>query len=135
MGETPSNERNISTLASSGSKIDLCSLPSQVPVAEAYIGDVYDLCLNMYYSLKSHLLKNSEWGAVVYLASSEYGRNGFGISSENGVYFTGGSALGTRNYLNNGTQSSTGNTYGVYGLRGGSSEDRKSTRLNSSHAT
>ena len=56
--------------------------------------------------IKSHMLKNSEWGAVAYLTESKYGRNGVEVERQ-------GSIL-------NVNQSSTGNETGIYDLSGGS---------------
>lgn len=56
------------------------------------IGEMYDLSQRLTYkgnpygfneTVDSHLLKNSEWGAVAYLAHSKYGRNGTKISINN----------------------------------------------------
>lgn len=72
--------------------------------------------------LESHMLKNSEWGAVVYLTESKYGRNGQEVTmNDTGTnYFTGG---GENNaYITNTTQSSTGNVYGIYDLSGNAYE-------------
>ena len=64
-----------------------------------------------------HLLKNTEWGAVAYLAESKYGRNGTEISMSDAYLVTGGG-----DYASNVSQSSTGNIYGIYGLSGGPAE-------------
>ena len=64
-------------------------------------------------NLNSHMLKNSEWGAVVYLTESKYGRNGKEI--ENNERNSTGS-------IANIGQSSTGNETGIYNLNGGASE-------------
>lgn len=94
----------------------------------------------------SHLIKNSEWGAVAYLTHSQYGRNGNEISI-NGCtgFITGaGRGIGTNTIYNstyaveestglpkaeqqyNGNigkaSSSTGNLYGIYDLSGGAME-------------
>ena len=66
--------------------------------------------------LNSHMLKNSEWGAVAYLTDSQYGRNGVEVE-ENLGYIT-----GNGNIEINTKQSSTGNIYGIYDLSGGASE-------------
>ena len=72
-------------------------------------------------SLNSHMLKNSEWGAVAYLAESKYGRNGTEIIlNSNNSYYTGGGS-GTA-YISSTKQSSTGNIYGIYDLSGGAFE-------------
>ena len=65
------------------------------------------------------MLKNSEWGVVIYLTESEYGRNGNEME-KNDTIITGG---GTENaYVANALQSTTGNIYGVYGFRRGGYE-------------
>lgn len=60
------------------------------------IGDIYNLTRNLtnennIYGLKSddtdsHMLKNSEWGAVTYLTQSSYGVNGQDVIMANDVY-------------------------------------------------
>ena len=63
---------------------------------------------------ESHLMKNSEWGAVAYLTHSQYGRNGNEVSINNSSSFitkSGGDVA-----------SSTGNIYGIYDLSGGGYE-------------
>ncbi len=40
------------------------------------IGDSYTESESMYAEYNSHLMKNSEWGAMVYLSHSSFGRNG-----------------------------------------------------------
>ena len=73
-------------------------------------------------NLESHMLKNSEWGAVAYLTESKYGRNGTEVTINNNgeTYFTGG---GDNNaYVTNTPQSSTGNVYGIYDLSGNAYE-------------
>lgn len=95
---------------------------------------------------ESHLIKNSEWGAVAYLTHSQYGRNGNEISVNRCTgYITGaGRGTGTNTIYNstydveestglpaadqqyNGNigkaSSSTGNLYGIYDLSGGAIE-------------
>ena len=61
----------------------------------------------------SHMLKNSEWGAITYLAHSAYGA-GINDSYTNKSYAYNGS-MGV-------LSSTTNNIYGLYGLSGGASE-------------
>ena len=71
----------------------------------------------------SHLIKNSEWGAVTYLSYSKYGTNGRKIeNNNNSQYITGGSNNEKSVYVTNINQSSTGNATGVYDLSGGAWE-------------
>ena len=86
------------------------------------IGNCYTVSQNYAPDLKSHMLKNSEWGAVAYLTESKYGRNGEEVSINNNgkTYYTGGGA--EKAYINNVLQSSTGNVYGIYDLVGNAYE-------------
>ena len=126
---------NSSSYGGDGTKIKI------VPTVRSYvgidIGTIYTNALNYDTTKDSHLMKNSEWGAVSYLTHSQYGRNG----NENEVsinrcsdYITGmGSGDSTYSYSDatseqkyDGTKgqlaSSTGNIYGVYDLSGGAYE-------------
>ena len=78
------------------------------------IGNMYTVSKNYEPDLKSHMLKNSEWGAVAYLAESKYGRNGTEITIGNVI--TGGGE--EKAYIENAEQSTTGNVYGIYDMRG-----------------
>ena len=105
----------------------------------------------------SHILKNSEWGAVTYLAQSQYGRNGTEISINNyyttfmeepyrenvtGVYAEGSEYwmndnLGDESawYTSIGQDgSSTGNKTGVYDLNGCAGERTACYISNGSYA-
>ena len=82
----------------------------------------------------SHMMKNSEWGAVAYLTQSKYGRNGKEIDiNDSRSFITGNgggstsasSASGTINAYNTvkGVKASTtGNVYGIYDMSGGAME-------------
>ena len=86
------------------------------------IGNVFTNSQNYNTTLKSHLMKNSEWGAVVYLTESKYGRNGTEVTINNNgtTYYTGGGSGTT--FVNKPNQSSTGNIYGIYDLSGNAYE-------------
>ena len=86
------------------------------------IGNVFTVAKNYNQTLSSHLMKNSEWGAVAYLTESKYGRNGTEVTINNNgsTYYTGGGSGIT--YINNTNQSSTGNIYGIYDLSGNAYE-------------
>ena len=97
------------------------------------IGHIYTSAINYLPDLKSHMLKNSEWGAVAYLTHSKYGRNGTEVTiNNNSNYLTGNagdtidaSSSTTTNAYNTekgALASSTGNVYGIYDLSGGASE-------------
>ena len=77
-------------------------------------------------STDTHMMKNSEWGAVAYLSHSQYGINAeVGINS-NSSYTTGagnGTTYGTPGTGENTyPQSTTGNISGVFDISGGSFE-------------
>ena len=88
------------------------------------IGNMYTVSQNYAPDLKSHMLKNSEWGAVAYLTESKYGRNGTEVSINNNgtTYYTGGGAEKAYTTAENVLQSSTGNVYGIYDLSGNAQE-------------
>ena len=71
------------------------------------------------------MMKNSEWGAVAYLAHSKYGLNGdeIGINTNSryktGIGNNGGSAYNTDVGKNSST---TKNVYGIYDMSGGAYE-------------
>jgi hypothetical protein len=85
--------------------------------------------------IDTHMMKNSEWGAVTYLSKSTYGQNGNEIWINNSqTYTTGcaGSSVSASAYdgcqysyeTANGVQASTtGNIYGIYDLSGGTWEE------------
>ena len=90
--------------------------------------------------VNTHLMKNTEWGAIAYLAQSKFGnadiwsnnyydtiggtKSGYAARSMDDTGF--GSEVGTTTYLwntDNGKRASTtGNVYGVYDMVGGASE-------------
>ena len=83
------------------------------------IANCYENSFNYDRAKESHLMKNSEWGAVAYLAHSKYGRNGVAISSNNvSSCITGGSTTESTVYGTNANMSTTGNAYGIYDLSG-----------------
>jgi len=91
-----------------------------------------------------HMLKNTEWGALAYLAQSQYGRNGteisvnesekritgagrgIGTETDNPIYNSRYSTDPTSDQKYNGKigklSSTTGNIYGVYDMSGGAYE-------------
>ncbi len=119
-----------------GDTVRAVSKPSQYSWSYIILSNCFDNSLN--YSTventgaNSHLMKNSEWGAIAYLTQSEYGRNqneieinsycknttnfakltGVGGNDENSKY----------NTVNGMNASTTGNLYGIYDLSGGNWE-------------
>lgn len=71
----------------------------------------------------SHLIKNTEWGAVAYLSHSVYGINGKITANNNSSYMTGYSGTSSEYNTTEGyTSSTTGNITGIYDMSGGAQE-------------
>ena len=97
------------------------------------VSNIFDVCKNYNTSLNSHMMKNSEWGAVAYLSRSSYGKNGEIWINNSSSYITGsagnsasaGSNVGTTTDYTS-TQgvnaSTTGTVYGIYDMSGGAYE-------------
>ena len=89
---------------------------------------------NLKMTLDSHMMKNTEWGAVAYLAESKYGRNGTEIAINNSSSYITGTSGGSANASSSATTyvyndatngvlaSTTGNVYGIYDMSGGAYE-------------
>ena len=84
----------------------------------ATIGDQYTSAKAYSTTLNSHMLKNSEWGAVAYLTESKYGRNGEEVTQNTDSSYK----TANGNFMNNQKQSSTGNKTGIYDLSGGTTD-------------
>ncbi len=127
-------EKNTNTVGTTGDDIttkNVKVLPNVQSWRYISVGNAFTNCLamndneNIYgitSAVDSHLMKNSEWGAVAYLSASQYGItptiNDSG-KTESGKYtaYTGG-----ENYSAQLTQSTTGNITGVYDMCGGAYE-------------
>ena len=125
------------TLTESGYSTQKISYPVFKPLTYAYniisTGDSYTIAQEIakatnFYGLESsqtdsHMMKNSEWGAVAYLTQSKYGRNGTEVTinskdvngSKNIRAVTGYSGSSTPNGVD---ASSTNNKSGVFDLSG-----------------
>ena len=96
--------------------------------------NVYNMRENAEYGFTSgidtHLMRNSEWGAVAYLSASQYGK----VPTMNNIYesyqedsttkyhaYTGGGKT-AGDYITNKSQSTTGNETGIYDMNGGAWE-------------
>ena len=101
-----------------GSSTKIKVQPGVTSLRNITIGDMYTYARAYSDDLNSHMLKNSEWGAIAYLTYSQYGRNGTQLDvNENSNYITANGDI-----EENANQSSTGNVYGIYDLSGGASE-------------
>lgn len=87
------------------------------------VNGMYQLAQNITFgenvTINSHMAKNSEWGAIAYLAQSQYGVNGQKIVKNNNGSITGGTSNEKIIYTTNKGQSTTNNAYGVYDMSGG----------------
>ena len=121
--ETSSVEGNSDSISGDNTTTKTVKVqPGEASWRNITIGNMYTNAYNYARELESHMLKNSEWGAVAYLTESKYGRNGTEVTQNtNEDYLTGGGE-GTAYAETNTNQSSTGNVYGVYDLNGGAYE-------------
>ena len=112
----------------SGTSSALMSVPGVKGATKITVGNMYKISRAYDTEKESHMLKNSEWGAVAYLTHSQYGRNGHEIDNNN-TSITGCGSGSTSAPLNTGIvyeyntvvgakASSTGNIYGIYDLSG-----------------
>ncbi len=133
--EASMNETNENTTANNNVTTKTVKV---LPNAETWryinVGNVFMNCLNMnradnIYGLSqgktdSHLMKNTEWGAVAYLAASQYGvvptiNNKHEDNAASNIYHE---WAGGQNYVANVSQSTTGNITGIYDMCGGAWE-------------
>ena len=152
---------NLTTNAgnTSATQIRVVSKPSVTSWRAIEQSNIYVNCENMYPTLNTHEMKNSEWGAVAYLTYSPYGRNGEELEVNECYDFYTGAGPGygwyeysetnvtnesgdttayafDETYAWNTTQgklaSTTGNIYGIYDMSGGAYE-RVASYVNNGH--
>jgi hypothetical protein len=116
------------------------SKPLQMPIDSVNFKTLFDTAFNFNRDMESHMMKNTEWGAVAYLSHSRYGINKE-INVNNSCEYTGysstlpinqsifpeGFEAGTDemlpyNYEIGYLASTTGNITGIYDMSGGSYE-------------
>lgn len=100
--------------AGATSSIRAVSKPNVSSWRNITIGNAYSNSYHYNRQADSHMIKNSEWGAVAYLAQSAYGRDGIEITKNDSTTYT----TGTGGV----SASTTGNESGVYDLNGGAYE-------------
>ena len=134
IGKYESSRKDAGTTASEqGTSTIMKVQPGVSSFRGGKIGDLYTYAKAYSKELQSHMLKNSEWGAVAYLTYSKYGRNKTEVTiNNNSNYLTGNagnsvseSSSATTNAYNTEKgvlASSTGNVYGIYDLSGGAYE-------------
>ena len=101
--------------------------PGVQSLRDMIINDQYKAGLNATYgegvNLNGHMIKNSEWGATIYLGHSKYGTNKKKVEqNKSPEFYTGGTNTVEQIYTTNKTQSTTHNATGVYDLNGGAWE-------------
>ncbi|MCL2859390.1 MAG: type II secretion system GspH family protein [Oscillospiraceae bacterium] len=104
------------------STIKAVSKPGVSSWGNITIGNCYTNSLNYDTTKYSHLIKNSEWGAVAYLTHSQWGRNGTELTINVNISYITGGGTGTAYATANTAQSTTGNPTGVYDMSGGAGE-------------
>ena len=129
-----------------GSSSDLTILPGKESLRNLNVKSMFNLAYDYERSLESHMMKNTEWGAVTYLTYSPYGKNSKVRINNNSSRLTGYAAVneptcgytetneecnkyGTGDSINKpyNTEtgylaSTTGNITGIYDMSGGSHE-------------
>lgn len=122
-----------------GSSTNLSVKPGISSLREMTINEQYQLAKASTFGenvdLGSHMAKNSEWGATVYLAHSQYGTKGKKVERnlsgpnysgdtlvEGNHYYTGGTEQLQDIYEANKLQSTTHNATGIYDMNGGAWE-------------
>jgi len=138
------SSRSDAEIDSIGESTTLKVVPSVKSWVSTTIGEMYTYAKAYNTELKSHMLKNSEWGTVAYLTHSQYGRNGNEIAVNQCSELITGAGPGTgesniynSNYAYNASNfettysyttaqgkksSTTGNEYGIYDISGGAWE-------------
>ena len=110
-----------------GTEESISVKPGEISLRKMTINEQYKSAINATFgekiNIKAHMVKNSEWGAIVYLSHSKYGINGAKVErNTNSALKTGGNTTKLKIYINNKNQSTTHNAYGVYDMSGGAWE-------------
>ncbi len=109
----------------SGSGDNISIKPDEVPLVDQDLKTQYNLAFNMKNDSKfgwenatvdTHMAKNIEWGAIAYLTQSKHGKNDTLLT--NNEHLTGRGIY----YSSSLSQTTTGTIYGIYDIRGCSSE-------------
>ena len=127
----------VAKFETSGTDSEILIKPNQISKYEKTLAIMFEKAYNYNRELDSHMMKNTEWGAVAYLAHSKYGINkevGFNNYNEGergGKLMTGcgaepnASVSATCTPYNTASgklASTTGNITGIYDMNGGASE-------------
>jgi len=127
----------ISTVESEKNEVDVTKVivkPNTYSWRTNTVKNFFETMYNYNRSLDSHMMKNTEWGAVVYLSHSKYGIGKEIAKNNYNGYMTGCGSAGVvegQNYSDtcdgyttvNGFQANTtGNITGIYDMNGGANE-------------
>jgi hypothetical protein len=132
-GSTELNGIWVSKFEVTGSTSAITSKPNVNSLRSTTVGSFWNALKSYDTSDTSHMMKNTEWGAVAYLSASIYGKNSEILKNNNSSYLTGcggvsSSTSGSSSCLNQfGTvvaypQSTTGNISGIFDMSGGTWE-------------
>lgn len=136
----------IGKFEATGTESNLTVKPGEASLRNMTVNAQYQLAKSSTFgeseTINSHMAKNSEWGATVYLGHSQYGTNGQKVEKNASTdYYTGGSNEKAIIYTTNKTQSTTYNATGVYDMAGGAGEctasyvNNKNTNLSTNGGT
>ncbi len=139
---------------STGTSTNIVVKPEEYSWRGAKVKTFFEVAKGYNTNLDSHMMKNTEWGAVAYLSHSIFGTNKEITINNNNQFKTGYAALPSTNQqtypgesgdgpefntawntANGLTASTTGNTTGVYDMSGGTCEYMASYVANASAIT
>ena len=131
----------VAKFETSGTTESVLIKPNQTSLRSLNVKTMFEIAYNYKRTNDSHMMKNTEWGAVAYLTLSDYGVNQELNINNNSNYLTGYAAHESTNQSQNpgtyGTDSSltvlyntsagyrastTGNITGIYDMSGGANE-------------
>ena len=131
----------VSKFEVSGSDSNINIKPNQLSLKNLNVKTMFEVAYNYERANESHMMKNTEWGAIVYLSLSDYGIKKEVNINNNSKFMTGYSSISTLNqtdypgvFGDNSTvtlpyntevgykASTTGNITGIYDMNGGAQE-------------
>ncbi len=132
-GTTELNGIWVSKFEVTGTTSAITSKPNASPLVSQTVGSFWNLLKSYDTSDTSHMMKNTEWGAVAYLSASVYGKNSEVYINNDSNYMTGcggttvsedESSSCTNAYasVTSYPQSTTGNISGIFDMSGGTLE-------------
>ena len=132
-GTTELNGIWVSKFEVTGTISTITSKPNVTSLRSQTVGNFWNALKSYDVSDTSHMMKNTEWGAVAYLSASIYGKNSEVYINNDSNYITGcggttASAASTTSCTNayasltSYPQSTTGNVSGIFDMSGGAWE-------------